>query len=175
MGFLNLKKKFLERLFENVSVMCLCCYIVYNEQCNIRISFQCLWIIHPCVFWFFGSIPSWCVFSGLCVHWNGNHLCSLRILLHFSLFKKGAFCHHGNNLWHSTILYKKLWKNPICYLKMFWPSYFDLTGIFIKNFYALHFYIFFALIFYFVKDIWEKNKQYFLYCHYLLLFLFSSQ
>lgn len=131
--------------------MCLCCYIVYNEQCNIRISFQCLWIIHPCVFWFFGSIPSWCVFSGLCVHWNGNHLCSLRILLHFSFVILGTIS--------GTVLFYTKNYEKIHYLKMFWLSYFDLTGIFIKNFYGLYniFIYFFALIFYFVKDIRGKK------------------
>lgn len=146
--------------------MCFCCYSVYNEQCNTRISSQCLWIMHPCVFWFFGSTPSWCVYSGLCVHWNGSHLCSLRILLHFSFVILGTIS--GAVLFY-TKNYEKILKDVLT--ELFWLDWNLYKELLCFTF----LYIFCSNILFCKRHIGKKNKQYFLYCYFLLLFLFSSQ
>lgn len=146
--------------------MCFCCYIVYNEQCNTRIFFSAYKSYILVYFDFLGPHPvdvfiQDFVFIGMVVIYAPYEYYYISLL----------------SSWEQSLaLYYFIQKIMKKSLKMFWLSYFDLTGIFIKNFYVLHFYIFFALIFYFVKDILgKKNKQYFLYCHFLLLFLFSSQ
>lgn len=129
-------------------IYCLQWIMQYKNLISMSINHPSLCIL------IFGSIPSWCVYSGLCVHWIGSHLCSLRKLLHFSSFKNGAFCHLGNNLCYSAILYKRSWKNPIALLfkdaltELFWLEW-NLYKIFHV---LIHFkFIFFMLYYFFCK------------------------